>query len=396
MKLILYTLIFVGLLSKISAQDYTFADHLKTFLQPSKSFLEYSFSSPLIQKVSLSTKTDQFQFSKQRSSLRANFAPLKARKFETEYIKWKEKNFQQTAELASQENLCQTVLLWSNIYFTHNQSDLLTVLIEACKEKEKLLTKIIVSDPAKIKNINETQLKILDLELDEETKLYNLETQKKELATQLNMQNTIDFKSIENYIAAEIIEENISELVPEDHFSGDMLTIKSKIESNTFEYNIEKSNYKKIIDYVELGLNDFESADFRKEYVVGIGFLFPASKKKDIKLAELEMENNYLNHMLSLEKQKFSVETESIVLEIKTQLKMFRLYKDFLSKLEDKLKVIKVNSQMTNQLLEILLDNKILYAEKKIQLNELHQKIVENYIKLMQLTSQNLFFNNRF
>jgi hypothetical protein len=140
-----------------------------------------------------------------------------------------------------------------------------------------------------------------------------------------------------------------------------------------------------------LGLNDFDSPGFRRAYVVGIGFLFPASKKKNIKLAELEMENNYLNRILSLEKQKFSVESENILLETKTQLKMFRLYEDFLTKLENKLTITKVNSQMTNEMLEILLDNKILYAEKKIELNELHQKIVENYIKLSQLTLQNLF-----
>ena len=67
---------------------------------------------------------------------------------------------------------------------------------------------------------------------------------------------------------------------------------------------------------------------------------------------------------------------------------MFKLYKDYLLKLEAKLKIKKVNAQMATELLEILLDNKILYAEKKIELNELHQKMVENYIKLLQLTLQ--------
>lgn len=391
MKFILYTLIFVGLISKVGAQDYTYADHLKTFVQAPKSFLEYSFSSPLIQKVSLSTKTDQFELAKQRTSLKANFAPLKARKYETEYIKWKEKNFRQNAEIAAHENLYNTTILWSNIYFSKNQSELLMGLIESYKEKEKLLTKIVVSEPTKIKSINETQLKILNLEVEKETKLYNLETQKKELALNLDTRNNIDFKSIENYIATQVIEENLSQLTTENSFSGNMLAVKSKIESNSYEYNIEKANQKKIIDYVELGLNDFDSPGFRRAYVVGIGFLFPASKKKNIKLAELELENNYLNQILSLEKQKFSVETENILLETKTQLKMFRLYEDFLNKLENKLTITKVNSQMTNEMLEIVLDNKILYAEKKIELNELHQKIVENYIKLSQLTLQNLF-----
>ena len=101
MKFILYSIlvVFVGLLTKIEAQEYTFSDYLKSSLPSSNiRFLDYKFSSPLIKEISVRTRTDNFEPTKQRVSLRFGFSSLKAKKKETQYIQWQEKNFQQNAK----------------------------------------------------------------------------------------------------------------------------------------------------------------------------------------------------------------------------------------------------------------------------------------------------------
>ena len=182
------------------------------------------------------------------------------------------------------------------------------------KEKENFLTKIVAIDPGEIKKINEIQLKTLNLEVKKETGSYNLEIQKRELNKNLSASQGVNFRSIENYISISAMEENIQQIASDSTISEDILKIENKLNANQYEYAIEKANNSRLIDFLELGRNDFESNNnFRETYTVGIGFLFPASRKKKHETCRA---GNYLTHILPIEKQKLSNEIKNLTFRV--------------------------------------------------------------------------------
>ncbi len=267
---------------------------------------------PWVDKYEFRTETRDFDLKEQEYTLRLSPNSSKVRNAQKAYYE----EMRNAPDIDGQEIYCDYIsslhIDWSSLFFLNERQKNLNRLLLVLNDKQATYEKMMGTyefDPEKL-------IKLKTEKNDLEIALHKLKLKWNYLLTKHNIQDqTIAFGSFINI-------ENISEYLENNTLSpGTPETIDvetaHKKELLLKEIDLELSEEKRLIDFVQLKYNGPHADPLQERVSVGLGFQLSNSSSKKLKMQELQIEQEELD--LKAARNKQEKQENLITLENKLQ-----------------------------------------------------------------------------
>jgi hypothetical protein len=346
-----------------------------------------NFKLPLLKDLGFKYGTDDFTNAKRQYSSSFGFNSFKVIK-EQQAIKNAQLGvYQAKKDMMLGQVIQERYIHITNAYFSQTLLDYQRSLDTLLNQKNTVLkTSLQKGIAIKIKDLVETEDDIRDLKRTS-TEMDNLRVLSyQRIKEYLGLQNAIVL-NFDNFISLSKIEETLNTIKTSFSFQSPELKLsQSKMNLSKAELRLEEASFKQVFNSFQLIYEHKNKTDFTAQDVsFRIGFNIPIKgnlrpKQNELLLDIKDAENDYQFAYFEMNRQ-----TKGQVLRIESLIKQYRLSTETLSNsLSNNL--LNTPSVLATLSPSDIIDLKIIQQKKNIELAKTLYQLVEEYIKLLDIT----------
>ncbi len=335
---------------------------------------------PWIEEYQIRTETDEFDFDRQEYTVRVAPSTSKIRKAQKALYD----EMRNAPDVDGQEIYCDKVLTlhldWLKIFILNENKTVLDQLAVVLKDKQTVYERMVGSLDFNPERLLKLQIEKSDLELD----LNEIITERNYFLNKYNIQdkkldfsNFTNIETISKYLAnANLIPQNDSEPIDLETEHEKQLLIK--------EIELEKSENKKFLDFVQVKYRGPHDDLFRERVSVGIGLAISNSGNTKLKIQELQIKQDELTQKSIRDVQERQETIKVLKNRLESDIKVFlhfqKTMKDeriHLKKLSNKISQKEGTSPL------FLLDMEERHLSMKIKSLDKKEDLINDYLRFL-------------
>lgn len=334
---------------------------------------------PWIDEYAFRTETRDLDFDKQEYTLRISPSTAKIRNAQKAFYE----EMRNAPDFDGQEIHCDLILSlhldWLSLYILHENLKILDERVIILNDKQTLFERMLGTyefDPVKLVNL---QMERSDIEI----KLHKLMLERDNLLHKYNIQNQEinfgDFITVEalTEFLAYILSANESRIVDSETEYKKQLLNK--------EIELESSENKQLIDFVQLKYDGPHSDALQERLSVGLGFQLSKSGSKKLKMQELKIEQEELNRKSERNIQEKQAELLSLENKLQSDIQAFFHFQKIMTAERAQLQKLSSNiSQKEGTSPLFLLNIEERHLSMKIKSLDNKEGLLKDYLKYLQ------------
>lgn len=362
----------------IGAEQF-FARGLSNFKQIEKSAGE-AINFPWVDKYEFRTETRDFDLKEQEYTFRLSPNSAKIRNAQKAYYE----EMRNAPDLDGQEIYCDYIsslhLDWLSLFFLTERQEALNKLLVVLNDKQVTYEKMMGTnefDPEKLIKLktekSDLEIALNKLNLKQNTLLnkHNIQGQ------EIDFENFITIENISDYLQNNIL--SLSEVEIAD------AEIAHKKELLLKEIDLEMSEEKRLVDFVQLKYNGPHSDPFQERVSLGLGFQLANSASKKLKMQELRIEQEELDIKAARNGQEKQEKLITLEHKLQSNIQAFFYFQETMQEERTQLQQLSekiARKQGTSPLLLLNIEERYLDTQIK-SLNE-KEDLVKDYLKYLQ------------
>lgn len=362
----------------ISAEQF-FTRGLSNFKQIEKQAgAEVNF--PWVDKYEFRTETRDFDLKKQEYTVRLSPSSGKIRNAQKAYYE----EMRNAPDIDGQEIYCDYIsalnLDWLSLFILNENKKTLTKLLIVLNDKQATYEKMMGTyefDPEKLiklkieKSDIEIDLNKLNLEWDYFFNKHNLPDQ------EIDFGNFITIENISERLENNTLALSEVKIIDEEIAHKKQLLLK--------EIDLELSEEKRLIDFVQLKYNGPHSDPLQERVSVGLGFQLSNSSSKKLKIQELQIEQEELNVKAVRNIQEKQEKLMTLEHKLQSDIQAFFYFQKIIQEERTQLQDLSgkiAQKQGTSPLLMLDIEERYLTMQIKA-LND-QEDLIKDYLKYLQ------------
>ncbi len=352
-------------------------------LQATNNFALDKIRFPWVEEIQFRTETRDMDFEQQEYTLRLSPSSIKVRRAQQALLNHYQNPPNVDAVKSNEQTIRAIYVDWLNLYFIDQERKLLDSLSLIWGDKKLINTKLMQSYEIDVQDLVRLEVDKNNLSLSQ----FELGLERGQLADIYDLRDkTLDHSKM---ISLEEIESTVEELHLMNNSIAvidDELEYQYEKEGIQKEMQMEQAESRKFFDFGQLRYRG-PHADLLEERIsVGLGFSFPRSGNRKLKIAELMIEQQQLDAEHASDRAESSLEIAELFSELRHNLELARNYTSLIAKERVELqKLAKVVEQKQGYNPMVLLDIKESLLSRKVKQLEYEQDVYIDYIKLLSM-----------
>jgi hypothetical protein len=333
---------------------------------------------PLIDEYEFRTETRDFNFNEQEYTVRLSPSSPKIRNAQKAYYE----ELKNAPDFDGQKMLCDLKLSlhidWLSLFALNENQSILNELLIVLNDKQSIYEKMIGSyefDPDRLVKLQteksdiEIALSKITLEQEYLLKKHKIENQK------------IDFS---NFITVEVISEYLSNTRPNQ---SKIVDLKSAYKKQLLrkEIELESSEKKKIIDFVQIKYNGPHSDALQERLSIGLGFQWSNSGNDKLKMQELQIEMEELNRKSARNIQEKKEKLTILKNKLQRDIEVFFNFQKIMEEEKEELQNLSNSiAQKESASPILLLDIKKRHLLMRVKFLNKKESLIKDYLKYLE------------
>lgn len=293
----IFTLLFFGGISCFAQTSFTSTQLLANDLQPDADmslllqnnlqFLKESKQGmPFVEKMEFRTETDRLDFERQEYQFRMSFNKGRSRKVQDKITKNNIKLYETRTQIINQAELAKRYKMIIDWHYGQLELERLKALKILAEDKKTVYQKMLLNALViEIDDLLKVEEGILELDRD----ISKAERLKAHAIRQLfpGQSALIDYTlEADSWISVERMESFLKENKTLPLQNLEQTQKEVQVDFLQLEYDLEKSEEKKILDFVQVKYAQREDLEVHRELSLGLGFNIPTKSSARVKLNE--------------------------------------------------------------------------------------------------------------
>lgn len=370
---------FIGLAQQTIDAEQFFARGLSTFKTIEKTTRE-EVNFPWIDKYDFRTETRDFDWDEQEYTCRLSPSTAKIRSAQKAYYE----AMANAPDFDGQEMYCDHIFSlhqdWLSLFIINEKISAINELAVILNDKQTIYERMAGTYDLDVQELVKLQTEKSELKID----INKLELEREYLLNKYNLQNQeIDFGG---FITMEILSEYL-ESNPFSLSESEIVDLETTYEKQllTREIELESSEKKQLIDFVQLKYNGPHSDLLQERLSVGLGFQLSNSGSQKLKMQELQIEQEELDR--KSERNRQEKQTELMVLEnqLQSDMQAFSHFQSIMQEERTQLQQLgrKVAQKEGSSPL-FLLEIEERHLSMKIKSLDKREDLLQDYLKYLQ------------
>lgn len=337
-------------------------------------------SFPWIDRYELRTETSDFDFDKQEYTFRVSPSTAKIRSAQKAYYE----AMRNAPDFEGQEIYCDLVLSlhidWLSLFILQENQSILDDLAVILNDKQTIYERMAGTyefDPEKLVKLqtekSDIQISLNQLELERDYLLNHYDLQDQEL----DFGDFITVEAMSTWLANNLLSLNASGMTDQETAYKKQLLLK--------EMELESSENKRLIDFVQLKYNGPHSDALQERVSIGLGFQLSKSGSQKLKMQELQIEQEELNRKSERNMQENQEKLSTLENKLQSDIQAFFHFQKIME--EERAQLQKLSGQIAQKEGSsplFLLDIEERHLAMKLKSLNQKEDLLRDYLRYLQ------------
>lgn len=335
---------------------------------------------PWIDRYELRTETSDFDFDKQEYTFRVSPSTAKIRSAQKAYYE----AMRNAPDFEGQEIYCDLVLSlhidWLSLFILQENQSILDDLAVILNDKQTIYERMAGTyefDPEKLVKLqtekSDIQISLNQLELERDYLLNHYDLQDQEL----DFGDFITVEAMSTWLANNLLSLNESGMADQETAYKKQLLLK--------EMELESSENKRLIDFVQLKYNGPHSDALQERVSIGLGFQLSKSGSQKLKMQELQIEQEELNRKSERNMQENQEKLSTLENKLQSDIQAFFHFQKIME--EERAQLQKLSGQIAQKEGSsplFLLDIEERHLAMKLKSLNQKEDLLRDYLRYLQ------------
>ena len=335
---------------------------------------------PWIDRYELRTETSDFDFDKQEYTFRVSPSTAKIRSAQKAYYE----AMRNAPDFEGQEIYCDLVLSlhidWLSLFILQENQSILDDLAVILNDKQTIYERMAGTyefDPEKLVKLqtekSDIQVSLNQLELERDYLLNHYDLQDQEL----DFGDFITVEAMSTWLANNLLSLNASGMTDQETAYKKQLLLK--------EMELESSENKRLIDFVQLKYNGPHSDALQERVSIGLGFQLSKSGSQKLKMQELQIEQEELNRKSERNMQENQEKLSTLENKLQSDIQAFFHFQKIME--EERAQLQKLSGQIAQKEGSsplLLLDIEERHLAMKLKSLNQKEDLLRDYLRYLQ------------
>lgn len=335
---------------------------------------------PWIDRYELRTETSDFDFDKQEYTFRVSPSTAKIRSAQKAYYE----AMRNAPDFEGQEIYCDLVLSlhidWLSVFILQENQSILDDLAVILNDKQTIYERMAGTyefDPEKLVKLqtekSDIQISLNQLELERDYLLNHYDLQDQEL----DFGDFITVEAMSTWLANNLLSLNASGMTDQEIAYKKQLLLK--------EMELESSENKRLIDFVQLKYNGPHSDALQERVSIGLGFQLSKSGSQKLKMQELQIEQEELNRKSERNMQENQEKLSTLENKLQSDIQAFFHFQKIME--EERAQLQKLSGQIAQKEGSsplFLLDIEERHLAMKLKSLNQKEDLLRDYLRYLQ------------
>ena len=335
---------------------------------------------PWIDRYELRTETSDFDFDKQEYTFRVSPSTAKIRSAQKAYYE----AMRNAPDFEGQEIYCDLVLSlhidWLSLFILQENQSILDDLAVILNDKQTIYERMAGTyefDPEKLVKLqtekSDIQISLNQLELERDYLLNHYDLQDQEL----DFGDFITVEAMSTWLANNLLSLNASGMTDQATAYKKQLLLK--------EMELESSENKRLIDFVQLKYNGPHSDALQERVSIGLGFQLSKSGSQKLKMQELQIEQEELNRKSERNMQENQEKLSTLENKLQSDIQAFFHFQKIME--EERAQLQKLSGQIAQKEGSsplFLLDIEERHLAMKLKSLNQKEDLLRDYLRYLQ------------